>query len=102
MNTTTLTTRQQFNRNMDFFARDLTTREFTGTPGWAINVERKGIADSYDISEMTLEFLQNELQLRKSRFFLDSHNWSDFYRAISDNEIQIIERLSFRKEEVGA
>ena len=102
MTTTAQTTRQEFDRNMDFFARDLTTREFTGAPRWAIVVELKGIADSYDISELTLEFLQGELKLRKAHFFLDGHNWSDFHRATSDNTIQIIERLCIRKEEVGA
>lgn len=102
MNTTTQATRTKFQHDMDSFAQDLSTREFTGTPGWAIVVQLRGIADSYDISELTLEFLQNELKLCKSHFFLDGHNWSDFQRAMSDFTIQIIERLSFRKEEVGA
>lgn len=100
--TTTLTTRQEFNRQMEFFARELTTLEITGTKALIIGIEIKAIADSFDISELTLEFLQNELELRKSHFFLDGHNWSDFRKAISDNKVQIIERLCIRKQEVGA
>ena len=102
MTTTQLTTRQEFDRNMNFFARDLTTREITGTKAWVIGIEIKAIADSYDISELTAEFLENELELRKSHLFLDGHNWSDFARGVRNTEIQIIEILSARKEKVGA
>lgn len=97
MTTTELTTRQKFNRNIYNFARDLTTRELTGTPAWVIGVELKAIADAYDISDLSAEFLDNELQLGKSHFYLDGHNWSDFHRATSNNMIQIIQVLSSRK-----
>lgn len=102
MTTTALTTRQKFDRNMESYARDLTTREFTGTAAWVIGIEIKAIADSYDISELTAEFLENELKLRKSHYYLDNHNWSDFARGIANTSIQIIEMLSARKERVGA
>jgi hypothetical protein len=102
MTTTELTTRQQFDRNIYNWARDLTTRELTGTKAWVIGVELQGIADAYDISDLSAAFLDNELKLRKSHFYLDGHNWSDFHRATSNNMIQIIQRLIARKERVGA
>lgn len=97
MATIELTARQTFNRDIYNLSRDLTTREFTGTPAWVIGVEIKGIADSYDISNLTLEFLENELQLRKSHYFLDSHNWSDLARGVANTSIQIITMLVVRK-----
>lgn len=102
MTTIEQTTRQKFDRNIYNWARDLTTRELTGTAAWVIGVELKGIADSYDISDLTSEFLDNELKLRKSHYRLDSHNWSDFHRATSNNMIQIIEILIARKAGAGA
>lgn len=95
-----MTTRQSFDRNISNWARDLTTQEFTGTKSWVVSVHLKGVADNYDISNLTSEFLLNELKLCKSHFYLDGHNWSDFHRATTSNMIEIIERLIVRK--VGA
>ena len=102
MTTLEQATRTKFQRNIYNWARDLTTREITGTKAWVIGIEIKAIADAYDISDLTAEFLENELELRKSHYSLDSHNWSDFARGIANTSIQIIEILSARKERVGA
>ena len=101
MNTTTLETRANFHHHMEFHGRDLATRELTGTAAWVIGVELKAIADSYDISNLSQEFLINELELNKSWLYLDGHNWSDFRRAHTNIVIQIIEVLIARKEKAG-
>ena len=102
MNTTTHAPRANFQRHMEFYARDLATRELTGTAAWVIGVEIKAIADSYDISNLPQEFLINQLKLNKSHFYLDGHNWSNFRKAHTNIVIQIIEVLIARKEKVGA
>lgn len=101
MKTTTHATRTNFQRNMEFYARDLATRELTGTAAWVIGVELKAIADAYDISNLSPEFLINELKLTKSHLYR-AQNWSNFRRAQTNIVIQIIEVLIARKEKVGA
>jgi hypothetical protein len=101
MNTiTTQEMRQKFERNIHNWARDLTTREFTGTKAWLIGIEIINIARSYDISDLSEEFLDNQLKLHKSWLYLDGHNVGRFDYAVTNTMIQIIEALKARK--VGA
>jgi hypothetical protein len=94
---TTQEMRQKFDRDIYNWARDLTTRELTGTKAWLIGIEIINISRSFDLSYLTVDFLDNELQLSKSHFAVDGHNWSNFYRLVNKNSINIIEALKARK-----
>jgi hypothetical protein len=66
-------------------------------PAWLVGVEVQGYSYSLDIESIHETWIHNALELRKSHFYLDSHNWSDIYRAEAEAKILLLSLLLLRK-----
>lgn len=89
---TTSITNENFVAEVSPLIRALTSANI-GKPAWVEGVEIVALARDLDTSAVTADFLVKEIELRKSHFFLDSHNWSDITRQNSWNFIQFCESL---------
>lgn len=59
-------------------------------PAWVAGVEIMGLAKSVDVSELTSDFLRTEMQGLKAWMQIDSHNWSNFQKADTENRIHFL------------
>lgn len=72
------------------------------SPFWVQSVQVLALANDFDSSGVTAEFLEGEIELRKSRMALDSHNWSDFARLREEAMIDFCRIVLARKAEAMA
>ena len=56
----------------------------------------KDFADNLETSELTADFLRAEVRQLKLWASVDSHNWSDYNRALNENKIRLFNYLANR------
>jgi hypothetical protein len=69
-----------------------------GKPAWVAGVELMGLATEFVSFEVSSEILRNQIELAKSHFAVDSHNWSDYAKSYNENFRDFCAYLLTKKE----
>lgn len=72
------------------------TARTIGKPDWAGGAELIALAERFEFSELSADFLAKQIKLNKSWAALDGHNWSAFTKRLVNDQIQFAEFLLAR------